>query len=84
MQTSQEREACRAPVLDALARAGYRSVFATVEGWAWCPHCGLKIDRDALKPVRTLEGKDGAPLWHAVTCPRCHARGRVRPAEVSD
>ncbi len=84
MQTSQERGAYQPPALDALARAGYRSVFARVETWVWCPHCGLKIDRDALKPVRSLEAKDGAPLWHAVTCPRCHARGRVRPLEESD
>jgi len=73
-----------APSPDALARAGHRSVFAVVEGWAWCPHCGLKIERSALEATSGLEAGEGDARWRAVACPRCHARGRVRPGEASD
>ncbi len=65
----------QAPV-DSLKAEGYRSVFSIVEDWAWCPHCGLKRERTAIVPVKSVAGdEEGAPGWHAVSCVRCHARG---------
>jgi len=74
-QTSPEGGAAAAPV-ETLKAEGYRSVFSIVEGSAFCPHCGLKRERSAFVPVKSVVGEGGdAPAWHAVTCVRCHARG---------
>ncbi|MDF1561866.1 MAG: hypothetical protein P1V51_02410 [Deltaproteobacteria bacterium] len=67
--------AATAPV-DALKAEGYRSVFSIVEGWAWCPHCGLKREVSEFQPIKSVAGaSDDAAGWHAVSCTRCHARG---------
>jgi len=64
------------PSMKLLFSAGHRSVLSIVDGWSWCPHCGLKRPLDELKPEQSqLDGQ--GRRWSAITCTRCHARERV-------